>query len=317
MLGVGIIYAGIFYIIGRLSKTIHIRAILIFSLTFIEPFGFNWLKPELILINSYFSTNLILFALFLAVFTIHGKVYWKLLGFIILIVFSTLNTPKSTESLPLHVAIPHINLDQNKKWDKKYAKEIIEGNFYIIEKAIETKNDLVILHESAFPLYLNLEDKTLLRLKELSKKIAILTGGLSVRDNRVFNSSYLFVNGTQEIANKVLLVPFGEQIPLPKFAKDFINKLFFNGAEDYKSAEKVHDFQIKGVKFRNAICFEATKDKLYEGDPKYMIAISNNAWFTPSIEPTLQNLILKLYAKRHNTTIFHSANSGLSGVIRP
>jgi apolipoprotein N-acyltransferase len=317
MLGVGFIYALIFYIIGILGKTIHIRAILIFSLTFIEPFGFNWLKPELILINSYFSTNLTLFALFLAVFTLHGKAYWKLLAFCVLILFSFLNTPQNSASLPLHVAIANVNLDQDKKWDKKYEKEVVEGNFNIIEKAIEEKKDLVILPESAFPLYLNLEEKMLFRLKKLSKKIAIFTGGLRVKDNRVFNSSYLFVNGTQEVANKVLLVPFGEEIPLPQFATDFINKMFFNGAEDYKSAKDVHDFQIDGYQFRNAICFEATKDKLFADNPKQMIAISNNAWFTPSIEPTLQNLLLKLYAKRHNTTIYHSANFGISGIIHP
>ncbi|DAB31351.1 MAG TPA: acyltransferase, partial [Sulfurospirillum sp. UBA11407] len=134
-------------------------------------------------------------------------------------------------------------------------------------------------------------------------------------DRKVLNSAYVFENGKTQIAHKVILVPFGEQIPLPKFARDFINKLFFNGAEDYESAKAPHNFIIKGLEFRNAICFEATKDALFEGNPRYMVAISNNAWFTPSIEPTLQNLLLRYYARKYNTTIYHSANGGISGII--
>ncbi len=217
----------------------------------------------------------------------------------------------------LDIAIPNTNLDQSKKWKKEYRNEIVENNFFLIKEAIDAKKDLIILHESAYPLYLNLNTKTLNRLKKLSYNIAIVTGGLHVKENLVYNSSYMFQNGEFKIADKVVLVPFGEKIPLPKWAVDIINNMFFNGADDYKNAQNVSNFQIKNYSFRNAICYEATTDKLYENSPKYMIAISNNAWFTPSIEPTLQNLLLKLHAKKYNTIIYHSANSGISGIITP
>ncbi len=48
-----------------------------------------------------------------------------------------------------------------------------------------------------------------------------------------------------------------------------------------------------------------------------MIATSNNAWFTPSIEPTLQKLLLKYYAKKYDVTIFHSINGSENYTIRP
>lgn len=166
-------------------------------------------------------------------------------------------------------------------------------------------------------MYLNYEPKLYAKLKELSYDISIITGALSIENKRVYNTTYHFENGKVDFAHKVILVPFGEQIPLPKFARDFINRVFFNGAEDYESASVPHDFEIQGYSFRNAICFEATRDELYEGNPKYMVALSNNAWFTPSTEPTLQKLLLKYYARKYNTTIYHSANSGVSGVITP
>jgi len=113
----------------------------------------------------------------------------------------------------------------------------------------------------------------------------------------------------------VILVPFGEEIPLPKFFAEIINKIFYNGAEDYKTAKKPVDLKLSTGEFRNAICFEATRDELFVDHPKAMIAISNNAWFTPSIEPTLQKLLLEYFSRKYGTVIYHSANMGISKVI--
>ena len=315
IVGFGLIYALFFWVIGLLGKTSELRALLLFGFVFFSPFGFNWFKPELILINSYFSSDILLYALFLISLCVFIR--YKIIGIVFLITLMFFNKPLHVNLPKLDIAIPVTDLAQEKKWSKKYQNEIVEGNFFLIEKAIEAKKDLIILHESAFPMYLNLEIKTLNRLKELSKKIAILTGALHVKEKQVFNSSYLFKNGEYKIADKVVLVPFGEKIPLPRWAVKLINDIFFNGADDYKSANKVFDFNIEGMSFRNAICYEATTDKLFENNPKYMIAISNNAWFTPSIEPTLQNLLLKLHARKYKTIIYHSANSGISGIIMP
>ena len=317
VIGFGLIYGFFFWIISIASKTPEIRTIFLFLLIFFEPFGFNWFKPELILINSYFSTDMYFFGLFLIVINllVRVKKYWKIIPISLFILLSFFNTPKTFKIPSLNVAIADINLAQDKKWKKKYKDEIIKGNFFIINEAIKAKKELVILPESAYPMYLNLEESVLKKLKNLSFKITILTGGLSVKDNKVFNSSYLFKKGEFQIANKVVLVPFGEKIPLPKWAADFINRIFFNGADDYENAKEPFNFDIKGYSFRNAICYEATTDELYKGNPAYMIAISNNAWFTPSIEPTLQNLLLKLHARKYNTVIYHSANSGISGII--
>ena len=134
-----------------------------------------------------------------------------------------------------------------------------------------------------------------------------------------YNVSYHFSKTNVVVAKKVVLVPFGEEIPLPKFFVDLINNTFYNGAEDFKKANKATDFDIKGIKFRNAICYEATSEKIYKelNGLKYMIAISNNAWFTPSTEPILQKLLLQYYAKKYNITIFHSINGSNNYIIRP
>jgi apolipoprotein N-acyltransferase len=104
-----------------------------------------------------------------------------------------------------------------------------------------------------------------------------------------------------------------------QFFVDLINDIFYNGAQDYSKASEPTDFLIKNEKFRNAICYEATTDKIFEnlGDTKYMIAISNNAWFTPSIEPILQDLLLKYYSKRYEVNIYHVVNGTPNKVYLP
>jgi apolipoprotein N-acyltransferase len=153
-------------------------------------------------------------------------------------------------------------------------------------------------------------------LKEKSKKISIIVGSLHQKNNQLHNSTYFFENEKMRVANKVVLIPFGEAVPLPQLLRDLINDTFYNGAKDYESALHPTDFKIKDIKFRNAICYEATTNKIFKNiATKYMIVTSNNAWFVPSIQPTLQNLLLKYYALKYDIKIFSISNMSDNRII--
>jgi apolipoprotein N-acyltransferase len=276
----GIVYGVLFYLTAIIDKIV-IRAILFYLLVFIEPFGFNWFKPDLPLINTYY------------------------------------NTYNSNVTKPnIKIYMPQYNTNQNLKWEKEYKTKLIEENLQNIDYEIKNKYYLIILPETTFPLALNMEYELLEILQEKSRNISIITGALSYSDEQFLNSTYLFQNGEYKIANKVVLVPFGEATPLPQFLVDFINNTFFDGASDYTNASEPTTFEIEGIKFRNAICYEATSDDVYKQlDTKFVIATSNNAWFTPSIEPTLQKLLLKYYAKKYNLIIYHSVNGSKNEII--
>ena len=106
-----------------------------------------------------------------------------------------------------------------------------------------------------------------------------------------------------------------ESNPLPKWMGKIVNNLFFDGAPDYVASAEVTDYEVNGITFRNAICFEGTSEELYVGNPKQMIVISNNGWVTPSIEPTEQKILLQYYNKKYGTTIYHSANMSPSYIV--
>lgn len=319
ILGVAFVYGVLFWLIGRLGSSIYLQLPLLFGVSFIDPFGFNWLKLEVILIDTYFSTTHLAFGLFLSGIALLKALpkWFKTLALIPLLGAFYQTSPNVM--LPkIDVAIPTMHIPQSQRWDAAYQKEAIDLNFALIEQAIAQNKELIIFPESAFPLYLNRAPRLIEALKNYSQQITIVTGSLTYEENQgFFNSSYLFQKSEMQIAHKIILVPFGEEVPFPAFIVEIINKLFFDGAKDYQKAKEPQDFVINGNAFRSAICYEGTNDKLFEGNPKQMIVISNNAWFSPSTEQTLQYLLLRYYAKKYQTVIYHSANSGKSGVILP
>lgn len=330
VLGFGLGYALLFLATSIRDKVL-IRALLFFGLSFVSPLNFNWLKPELLLVDSFFDADKLSFAAILVAIVLFEmlKTYsfrlkrfdlksdLKKFLFIIPLAFAfDYSTPKQSEFLSVDIDLPTYSVEQDKKWTRDYLPIVVEKNLKLIDSSIENRYDVVVLPETAFPMILNNYEDLVELLKEKSEKIAIITGALHSQEG-LYNATYFFNNGEMQIAHKVVLVPFGEEVPFPKLIRDWINDTFYGGAEDYKTADTPTDFEINGVKFRNAICYEATTDTLYEGNPKYMIAMSNNAWFTPSTEPALQKLLFKYYAKKYGTTIYASNNKSENYIVSP
>jgi len=318
IIGVMFIYGLLFWFCGVWSPHPVAKAIMLFGLVFISPFGFNWFDWRLFLLDTPLRVDMIgvgicmiVIALFLST---KKKARW---GVFLLLIFALEIDHKEANYLPKSVQIINTNVPQSQKWNPEFLNPQIDTIFHTIESAILQGDSLVILPESAFPLYLN--HNTILREKLLafSHSIGIITGSLTHTSEGIYNSSYFFHKGEEKVAHKVILVPFGEQVPLPKFLRDLINKIFYGGASDFLTAKSGQNFEIFGLHVRSAICFEATRKELYANTPKIMIALSNNAWFTPSIEPFLQRRLLRLYATMYETTIYHSVNGSSGGIIIP
>ncbi|MDA7817644.1 apolipoprotein N-acyltransferase [Sulfurimonas sp.] len=307
----------LFFAALAFTKEVYIRALLLFILSFVEPFDFNWMQIELIFVDSYIGVQkyqlvLVLIALALPTYIKKPYMYASLL----LILLAVNYSPKEQKDSPLKIKLVETKIAQDIKWTRQHLEPTIKLIYQEIEKAKQEKYEVVVLPESVFPLFMNRAPRIIQQLQLLSYDITIIAGTLLYEDEKNYNVTYMFNKGNYEIAKKLVLVPFGEYIPLPKFMRKVINEYFFAGASDFKTATHPTDFTIEGTKFRNAICFEATCQEVYEGDVDFIIASSNNAWFTPSIEPTLQKLLLRFYARKNGVTVYHSANWAGTGVIK-
>lgn len=303
-----------------LTNKVYIRAILLFFLSFFEPFGWNWMQIEVLFVDSYigvqkFQFLLVLLALSLPYYINNKYKYSPLL--LLILAYSNMPYAKiPQEESQLKIKLIQTQIKQDYKWTQEAYIPTIKMVYKEIKTAIDEGYELIVFPESVFPLNMNKNEKLIEIMQDFSHNISIVAGSLMNENGHNYNVTYMFEDGNYQIAKKLVLVPFGEYIPLPKFAQDYINDKFFAGASDFVTATKPTDFIIKGEKFRNAICYEATSAEIYKGDISFVIATSNNAWFAPSIEPTLQKLLMRYYARKNGVTIYHSANYKGTGIVK-
>jgi apolipoprotein N-acyltransferase len=293
-----------------------LKALSLLVLSYVHPFGFDWYKPELLFTNSYIGIEKWQFALVLLAIVL--TLYKKQLLFMLLVIttYPYASHFQQVEPLAKNIELSNFHINVIDKWKPALQQQHIAMVFQTIDQAIAQKKSLIILPESIFALFLNRQPVLLNALLQRSHKIHIVLGALYVDHETPRNSTYIFKDGNYTVANKIVLVPFGEANPLPKFMSSWINDLFFDGAPDYVAAKNPTDYEINGKIYRNAICYEACSEPLYVGKPQQMIVISNNGWVSPSIEPTQQKILLQYYSKKYGTTIYHAANMSASYIIQ-
>jgi len=304
------------------EPTLHeliIKTIGLLVVSYIHPFSFDWLKPELMFIESYIGIEKWQFTIVLLAITL--SIWKQQFLFLLLVVFAYQPNTVSHQSIDKTIALITTHTSVQDKWNKTLHQLQFDDVFKTIDQAIVDKKQLIIFPESIFPIFLNRSEALMNTFQEKAKHISIVTGGLYWDGKTPRNSTYIFTEDNITIANKVVLVPFGESNPLPDFLSDWVNEVFYDGAVDYIASTEVTNYKINGTTYRNAICFEATSEKLYEKDehgnyPQNMIVLSNNGWFHPSIESSLQKLLLQYYSEKYGTTIYHSVNMSESYVIQ-
>ncbi|MEJ2436995.1 MAG: apolipoprotein N-acyltransferase [Sulfurovaceae bacterium] len=304
MIGIGLIEGFIFLFGSKVAilaqrylkiPAVFWLALFLLGVNYITPFGFDWFRLQLLFLHSYLGVS-----------------FWQF-GIVISAIESRAKSIATNVAFFLdNEDIYYADLTIKDTSISSYQIDILRNIFSKIDSAILEDKKLIIFPESIIGRYLNKEPNILELLNSKSQDITIVIGALYWDEGTPRNSTYLFKAGDSTAMHKVVLVPFGEYNPLPKFIGDWVNKIIYNDGVDYKPVEKISDYQIGETTYRNAICFEATNPKMYANNPKFMIAISNNKWFTPSIEPTLQHLIIEYYSLLYGTTIYHAINGSPS-----
>ncbi|MDQ7046334.1 MAG: hypothetical protein Q9M39_01410 [Sulfurovum sp.] len=75
-----------------------LKALGLLSLSYIHPFGFDWLKPELIFVESYLGIEKWQFAIVL--FSIIMTLWKKQFFYLLLVVFAYQTTPLTESKIP-------------------------------------------------------------------------------------------------------------------------------------------------------------------------------------------------------------------------
>lgn len=311
----GLVY-GVLFRICFLFKFDFLRLCAIFAFSFIHPLGFDWLEWGIYTAYGFFDSSLrgIICLFLIAYFIYEGYIsrYYKIAIVLILFFTGFHYEEKTATTLPFSYKLINTNISQDQKFLQE--KLILNSNTLLseISRAILEKKELVILPETAFAFNLQ-GTKYEEFLKELSHKIIIITGAFYTKDEKTYNSTYVFRQGKSYIFNKHFLVPFGEEIP---FFKELVKKYFLPNMEEFTRGPVQSQYKLNDVLITNAICYEATKEQNYKNS-KIIIALSNNAWFKHSSEYKLQKLLMQFYANKYGVSVYHATNGKENAVILP
>jgi apolipoprotein N-acyltransferase len=325
---IGLVYGFIFYALSWLSKDgVYLKAILLFFIDLIHPFGFNWFEPKLVLLESFFSINDFQYFSFLIALAILSDTLVNKNNKTIKLMFSLFLLLIVTYKIPVkeplnndfsNIKIISTKISQDEREKSIYYIKALNFIFKEINIAISQNKELIIFPETILPIYFNTQGEyERKKLKKLSKNIKIIIGSLYMDKikNKKYNSIYYYNDTNESIFHKKILTPLGEKNPLFKSANKLINNLFYNGAIDFSEGNTNNYININDKNISLAICYEATSNESFYKKSNIMIAISNNSWFYPSTQNTFQNLLLKLYSKKYKTIILHSANYGREKII--
>ena len=236
-----------------------------------------------------------------------------------------LNQPARGQSIK--VAVIQGNIPQRMKWDPDARDFILEKYSRLTKTAALNRPDIIIWPETSVPGYLEGEPELLREISSLSRRIFpayLLVGTPQQGRNRtLYNSATLLFQGKIiERYDKLHLVPFGEFIPWPGFFSHFSFAGLvgnFSRGEDY-TVFSLSQTKPK-IKFSALICFEDVFGHLArrfrQKGAKFLVNMTNDAWFEDSSEPEqhLQASVLRAVENRVN--VVRSANTGISCFIDP
>lgn len=233
---------------------------------------------------------------------------------------------KDTNLMSKEIAFSMVqpSYDHKKKWDIEQKYNVVSEVIKYTEEAFLRNSDIVVLPESAFPLYLQTEIDLLSYFKDLSEKKPFIIGNIRFTNDgknvKVYNSNFYVKDGEIEFYDKIHLVPFGEYFPM-KFITSDIQKYFFGTDSDFTAGNKIVLFQYSGEKIGNLICyedafFELARKNVLEGADIFVVT-TNDSWFGKNHGRDQHFAMDIMRSVETGRSFVRSSQSGISGCIAP
>lgn len=228
----------------------------------------------------------------------------------------------------LKIGVAQGNIDQGRKWDIAFQKEIVDIYKRLSLALAKQGARLIIWPESAVPFFLQSDKNFGPEIMNLPKQTGafLLSGadtyGYGHRGETRYYNSALLLSPEGEIVgkyDKIHLVPFGEYVPLKRHLP-FIHKLVV-GAGDFSSGKALSPLEFDDKSFGVLICFESIFPELARGFAKegagFLVNITNDAWFGKSSAPYQHFSQGVFRAVENKMFLVRAANTGISGVVDP
>jgi apolipoprotein N-acyltransferase len=229
---------------------------------------------------------------------------------------------RSSNSRSIKVSIMQGNIPQDKKWDAKFQREVLD-TYKRLSLSVSAKSpDLIVWPETAVPFIFGYDNILTQDIISFQKQLGIhlLFGSMLAKDaDRLSNSAVLLSPEGNILStyDKIHLVPYGEYVPLRKLFP-FIEKITV-GIGDFLPGEEPVVMQAPFAKIGSLICYEIIFPGLVrqfvDRDANVLVTITNDAWFGRTSAPYQHFYMAVFRAIENRVPVVRAANTGISGFI--
>jgi len=257
----------------------------------------------------------------------------SLLLFTLLYGWFTITTPIVGNKVK--ISLIQGNIEQPKKWDPRFAREITQTYVQLTEEASKTESALVVWPETATPGSISTNPALHMELRSLVKRTGtyILLGSAQHRkfakertkDIRYTNSAYLLDPRPKLVRNqsydKICLFPFGEYLPYREMIPWHLININPSGSDNYVSGTEFTVFKHPDFRFGVIICWENLFPDLVRQFVKQgaqcIINLTNEAHFGKTAAPHQLVSMSVFRAVENKVYVVRCANTGVSCIIDP
>ena len=245
-------------------------------------------------------------------FAINKKIDLRLLfPLLILLIPNNIAAVNQTSVLMIQGNVPELGLDFNAR-----AKQVFNNHVNQTKIALAKNGevDFIVWPENAVDVDPYTNKDVYEELESFDKPLII--GAIVGKGEKLFNTSILWGEKTQDIYIKQHLTPFGEYIPLRSLAKK-ISPLV-NQVNDFSPGNGQKIFTIGQARIAPVICFELIDDQILTEAAKasnILVVQTNSATFGTSAESAQQLSITRIRAIEHSRNVVSVSTTGISAVI--
>ena len=216
-----------------------------------------------------------------------------------------------TSVLMIQGNVPKLGLDFNARAKAVFNNHVAQTKVALTE---DREVDFIVWPENSVDVDPYTNKDVYEQLESFDKPLII--GAIIGKGEKLFNTSILWGDKTQDIYFKQHLTPFGEYIPLRSLAKK-ISPLV-NQVDDFSPGKGQKTFIIGRSRVAPVICFELIDDEILAKAAKnsnILVVQTNSATFGTSAESAQQLSITRIRAIEHSRNIASVSTTGISAII--
>ena len=223
----------------------------------------------------------------------------------------------------LRVGVVQGNFQQELKWEESLREETLRTYLSLTDTAVQKGAQLVVWPETAVPSFYQAEPELIERLRQFAsdRDIHLIFGSpgyeIAGREILLYNRVYhLSPDGSEEFYDKIMLVPFGEYVPLAGLLP-FVDRMV-PGEGEFARGTWGGPFNTP-VPSGALICYEISIPSLGRREVRdgslMLINVTNDAWFGRSWGPYQHLAVSAVRAMENRVPILRAANTGISAII--